>query len=277
MRMAGKSRRLVVNADDFGLSSSVNAAIIQAHQTGILTSASLMVNGEAFDEAVALSRCNPGLGVGLHLTLVCGRSALGQNRIPGLVNSEGRFRDNAIAAGCSYFFNWNLRRELEMEIDAQFARFNATGLVLDHVNGHLNIHMHPVVYGILVRHAEEWGIKAIRVTRDSAAIDWRIGKGKLLYRLSHSLVFSLLGARAFRQARNCKLRHTQNVFGLLQNGRVNEEYICALLPRLPLGDSELYSHPSVNGDRHELAALVSAAVKNRLREQGIELIRYQDL
>ena len=95
-------RRLIVNADDFGRSRAINEAVIRAHREGILTSASLMVNEPAADEAVALARENPGLGVGLHLALVCGRSALPPAGIPDLVNQNSEFTDNPVAAG----FRW---------------------------------------------------------------------------------------------------------------------------------------------------------------------------
>src|SRR5580765_4945877 len=97
-------RRLVVNADDFGRSPSINQAVIRAHREGILTTASLMVNEAACDEAVALARENPGLGVGLHLTLLCGHSALAQKEIPGLVNEHHELTNNPAGAGFRYFF-----------------------------------------------------------------------------------------------------------------------------------------------------------------------------
>src|ERR1700726_342545 len=96
------SRRLIVNADDFGRSHAINLAVIRAHREGILTTASLMVNEAAAEEAVALARENPGLGVGLHLALVCGRSALPPSAIPNLVNTHSQFTDNPVAAGFGY-------------------------------------------------------------------------------------------------------------------------------------------------------------------------------
>src|SRR5271154_6957886 len=102
--MAGsEKRRLIVNADDFGLSKSVNAAVIRAHREGVLTSASLMVNENGFDEAVKLAKENPKLGVGLHLTLLCGKSALPPEKIPGLVNAQGQFGKNPVLVGFNYF------------------------------------------------------------------------------------------------------------------------------------------------------------------------------
>src|SRR5690349_10998590 len=85
------SRRLIVNADDFGASRSINEAVIRAHREGILTTASLMVNEPACGEAVELAKQNPRLGVGLHLTLLMGHSALPPREIPGLVNERGEF------------------------------------------------------------------------------------------------------------------------------------------------------------------------------------------
>src|SRR5664279_146259 len=115
-----KPRRLIVNADDFGRSASINQAVIRAHRDGILTTASLMVNEPACEEAVALARENPKLGVGLHLTLLCGRSALPPEQIPGLVDAGGEFTSNPAGAGFRYFFRRSLREPLRREIHAQF-------------------------------------------------------------------------------------------------------------------------------------------------------------
>src|SRR5262249_6003728 len=97
--LTGHSRRLIVNADDFGRSSSINQAIARAHVEGILTCASLMVNEPACAEAVALARENPRLGVGLHLTLLCGHAALPREKIPGLINHQNEFVNDPVTAG----------------------------------------------------------------------------------------------------------------------------------------------------------------------------------
>lgn len=149
-------QRVIFNADDFGRSRSINEAVIRAHREGVLTTASLMVNGDAFDEAVALAKTHPALGVGLHLTLVTGRSTLPHAEIPGLVSHNGEFSNNPVAAGLGAFFRRSLRPQLEAEIAAQIARFQATGLVMDHVNGHLNFHLHPTIFGILMRIFADW-------------------------------------------------------------------------------------------------------------------------
>src|SRR5579862_6250198 len=116
-------RRLIVSADDFGLSPGVNAGIMRAHRDGILTDASLMVNGAACDEAVELARAAPRLSVGLHLVLLQGRAALPPSAIPGLVDAAGMFRDNPIAVGFRYFFTPGIHVQLEREICAQIEKY----------------------------------------------------------------------------------------------------------------------------------------------------------
>src|SRR3954469_12412598 len=129
-------RRLIVNADDFGRSQSINGAVIRAHRDGILTTASLMVNEPSCDEAVALAKENPKLGLGLHISLLFGRSALPPKVIPGLVNERSEFSESPVASGMKFFFRRELRAQIEAEVEAQFERFRATGLKCDHVNGH---------------------------------------------------------------------------------------------------------------------------------------------
>jgi hopanoid biosynthesis associated protein HpnK len=277
LRVKMRARRLIVNADDFGRSSAVNQAVIRAHVEGILTSASLMVNGAAFAEAVELARQHPSLGVGLHLTLVCGYSSLTDQEIPDLVNGQQIFSAQPVRAGFGYFFRADLRSQLAKEMQAQFEKFRRTGLPLDHVNGHLHLHLHPVIFGLLIDHAQAWGIRCLRLTRDPLWLNLRLAGGRWLYRLSHAVIFKLLARRARPMLERAGIHHTQAVFGLLQNGRITESYVAALLPRLPAGDSELYSHPTLEHTGTELAALVSPRIKALLRKLDIQLVRYQDL
>jgi hopanoid biosynthesis associated protein HpnK len=192
---SGAVRRLIVNADDFGRSASINQAVIRAHQEGILTTTSLMVNEAACEEAVALARENPKLGVGLHLTLLCGRSALPPDRIPGLVSAQREFTTSPAGAGWRYFFCGSLREQLRQEIHAQFERFRATGLPLDHVNGHLHLHLHPTVFRLLMEDAGQLGIERLRLTFDPFRLNLRLASGHLAYRAVHVAIFHLLSAR----------------------------------------------------------------------------------
>ena len=116
------SRQLIITSDDFGLSSGVNQAVEKAWQDGILTCASIMPGAAAFDEAVDIARRNPGLQVGLHLTLVQGKSVLPPEQIPGLVDKAGNFSNNPVTSGMRYFFDKGLYKQIKREIEAQILK-----------------------------------------------------------------------------------------------------------------------------------------------------------
>jgi len=149
--------------------------------------------------------------------------------------------------------------------------------MLDHVNGHLHFHLHPTVFSIVMELADEFGIQRMRLTRDPFRLEARLARGNWIYRATHAFIYWQLSARSRPVLQRRAIRHTRQVFGLLQNARVDEAYILKLLPHLPPGDSELYSHPSLDEFKHEFDALISPRVKAAVREHGIELIRYQDL
>jgi hopanoid biosynthesis associated protein HpnK len=270
-------RRLIVNADDFGRSRSINEAVVRAHKEGILTSASLMVNEPAFKEAVELAKANPTLGLGLHLTLLCGHSTLSPQQIPRLVNGDAEFTNSPAGAGFRYFFNPSLRNQLRQEIHAQFQKFRQSGLPLDHVNGHLHLHLHPAIFSILMEDATQLGIERLRLTFDPFRLNLKLASGHFFYRVLHATIYHCFSARARPALRRRNIRHTSHVFGLLQNARVDEPYLTRLLPCLPPGDSELYSHPSLDEFINEFQALVSPKVREMIQKLGIKLIRYQDL
>jgi len=163
------ARRLVVTADDFGAAPEVNVAVVRAHRDGILTSASLMVTGDAVEEAAQLARETPTLAVGLHLVLAQGRAAAPRAEIPDLVAEDGAFRREPVSTGIRYA--WQClsgagRAQLRREIEAQLAAFAATGLRLAHLDGHLNMHLHPMVLPILLELAPRYGIRAMRLLRE---------------------------------------------------------------------------------------------------------------
>ena len=269
--------RVIFNADDFGRSRSINTAVIRAHREGVLTTASLMVNGEAYEEAVELARAHPTLGVGLHLTLVMGRATLPPAEISGLVNEQGQFADNPVAAGLRGFFRRSLRPQFEAEIGAQIAKFRATGLPMDHLNGHLNFHLHPMIFDVLMRRHADWQLPAVRLTRDPFWLNARLADGQWFDRATHAFIYLLLSAWSRGRLRARGIRFVPHVFGLLQNARVDEDYLLKLLPALPAGDVEIYAHPNLDGFRHELDALVSPRVIELTKKLGIRRCRYQDL
>ena len=274
---SGTGRRLIVNADDFGLNAATNEAIIRGHREGILTSASLMMNEPGFEQALQMARENPRMGVGLHLTFLCGYSTLPHEKIPGLVNEKNEFDWNPARVGFKYFFRRELKEQLRDEMLAQFERFRSTGLPLDHVDSHHHLHAHPVIFKLLIESAQDLGIKHLRLTSEPFGIHARVALGYRLERLSHGLAYWLLAGPARRKLKQMDIKHTDAVFGLLQDARVDERYMERLLPRLPKGISEIYSHPSIDVFKHEMDALISPKIKHLTQSLGIKLIRYQDI
>jgi predicted glycoside hydrolase/deacetylase ChbG (UPF0249 family) len=202
---------------------------------------------------------------------------LAHEKIPGLTNARREFTNNPSSAGFRYFFKRSLREQLRAEIHAQFQKFRATGLKMDHLNGHLHLHLHPVIFQLLMEDAAQLGIERVRLTFDPFRLNLRLASGHLAYRALHVLIFHPLSARARPVLQQRGFRHTERVFGLLQNARVDEPYVFGLLAQLPPGDSELYSHPSLDEFRNEFDALISPRVRERVKQLGISLIRYQDL
>lgn len=269
--------RLIVNADDFGISQSANRAILRAHREGILTTTSLMVNGDAAAEAIQLAHAHPRLGVGLHLTFVKGRATLPPSRLDGLTDAQGAFTENPVGAGMRYFFSRGLHPAIAREVEAQFQAFRKSELPLDHVNGHLHFHLHPTLFAVLKTQATAWGIRQMRLTREPLGLNLKISRGNYLYRLSHAFIFECLARYAAPAFAARNIRHTDRVFGLLENDRITESYLLQLLERLKPGTYEVYAHPDEDAHAHELEALCSPRVAALVRQRQIQLIRYTDL
>ncbi len=273
-------RRVIVSADDFGLSEAVNEGIERAHREGVLGSCSLMVAGAAAADAVRRARTMPGLRVGLHLVVIEGAAVLAGSD---LVDRRGWFPSDQLRLGVNYFFRPAQRRQLAAEIRAQFQAFAATGLTLDHADAHKHMHLHPTVGRMLIEIGQAFGLRAVRVPAEPPAVMAACG------------VPAGLGARAMhagtrvlrRQILQAGLRCNDHVFGLAWSGQMTEARLLQLIPRLPAGVSELYFHPASRRDPTiaalmpdydhvgELDALLSPRVRDALA--GCAAIGYGDL
>ncbi|MFP3868651.1 MAG: hopanoid biosynthesis-associated protein HpnK [Desulfobacteraceae bacterium] len=280
-------RAVIITGDDFGLSSPLNQAIALAHRKGILTCASLMVGAPAWSEAVALAREMPDLCVGLHLTLIQGWAVLPPRLILHLADQQGNFRKHPIAAGLRFFFSRRLLNEIRQELAAQMEAFLSTGLTPWFVNGHLNIHLHPRVWPVVQELAREFNIPGMRLTQEDLRITLRLNRQRLVHKVAHALIFAWLGRRVQKSIHNSGLKSNDHLFGLLNDGQMDEDYLLGLLPQLRPGITEIYFHPALRsnpelrqwtpGYRHqdELAALLSPRVRQALVENGLELTNYQ--
>ncbi len=281
-----RRRFAIINGDDFGFSTGVNQGIIKAHDQGVLTSTSLMVTGEAFEEAVALAKAHPNLAVGLHLVLVCGKAVLPPSEVPKLVDLAGNFSSDSVKAGLHYQFSPAARRELRLEIRAQLEKFRQTGLQLSHVDGHLHMHSHPVVLRSLVEFALEFNIKVIRLPWEELSYTLNLDRDDLLNKLIWWGVFGGLRRYGEGLLKSKGIQFCDRVYGLLQSGRMSEDYLLRLIPQIQANVVEIYSHPAVaipneplNGPpgagEVELAAWLSKSVREELTVNGFELINFE--
>ncbi|HJQ25528.1 MAG TPA: hopanoid biosynthesis-associated protein HpnK [Blastocatellia bacterium] len=282
------TRHLIVNADDFGMSEAVNEAIIRAHREGVLTSTSLMVTGAAVEQAVRLAKENPGLAVGIHLVAVMGRSVLPQSEIPTLVDREQNFSNNPVAAGLKYFFSPQARRELRREIAAQFARFHETGLRLSHVDGHLHLHVHPVIFNEALRQAVKYGARRMRVPEEERRLALGFDASHRAQKTVFTIQFGGLARYMKRKLRAAGFTVPERVYGNLQSGRMDESYFLYMLDHLQAATAEIYFHPAIypadralDADEQqcqiEFETLLSRRVRERLAQSGVKLTNYVEM
>lgn len=273
--------RLIVNADDFGVSDSVNAAVMEAYHQGILTSCSLMVGEGAAAAAVRAARARPDLAVGLHLTTLCGHAVLPGSAVPRLVDAAGRLPGNPVRAGLRYALDRAAQTQLQRELRAQFERFRELGLPMSHVDGHLHLHLHPFIFDRVLALAEEFGCRRLRLPREDWRALWRSKGFRALSQAPLAAIFALLNRRARRRLRGRGFLWPGSVHGVFRTDRMDEDALLSLLKRLPPGDHEVYSHPDAGGrgaaGQKELSALTSPAVRRLFEERGICRITYRDL
>ncbi len=280
-------RKLIVNADDFGLSSGVNRAVEIAWQQGILTQTSLMAGGDAFEEAVDIARRNPNLQVGLHLTLVQGKPVLPPEQIPGLVGINGFFPDNPVSMGMKLFFDPTIRSQLRKEVEAQILKVKNAGISLSHIDGHLNIQMHPTVFALLSELMPLHGISSFRITRERLWENLRIDRSRMVGKTLERIIFGALAGHAMPTLKYYGISTAEEVKGVLNSGRMTEDYLLEILGRLQTGASEVYFHPGYLPDAEisrrmpdyhhedELTALLSPRVRERLQQLKIMLTNYR--
>lgn len=280
-------KRLIVNADDFGLHEAVNLGIYESHTRGIVTSASLMAGGSAFEDAVSVARNCPELGVGVHLTLVGGRPVLQPQEVPTLVDRQGLFCPSYPVFLKRYLTGSVRLAEVEQELAAQIDKIRLAGVNPTHIDSHQHLHVFPGLGGVVLKLARRFSIRAIRIPAEPAG--FLGGMTPSAGRLGGRFGLTLL-ANLFRQ--HCLaagLLAPQHFFGMLGGGQMNEERLQHIIQGLPEGDSEIMVHPGA-ADRilaseypweyqweAEMQALVSPGIKNLLKAKEVQTISFREL
>ncbi len=278
-------KRLIVNADDFGLSPEVNAGIMRGRRDGILRSASLMVAEPAARAAADLARDDPALDVGLHAVVCRGRSVLDASRLGAAVSATGEFMDSPVTAGLRYFFDRSMRAAMTDELRAQVERHLELVGYLNHIDGHLNFHVHPLFADILVHLAVEYKVPCIRLPRERVMTTIRLRRDNAPRKLVESIIFRTLSRRTRRMMAERGLTSTDALFGLHQSGHLSEDYVVGMIDRIRTGVTEFYFHPAADiggvppapEAQLEVEILTSARVRDAIDRNGIELITFADL
>jgi len=289
-------KRLIVNADDFGLTGGVNQAIIKARLEGLISSASLLANGEAFEEAIALSRQDPRLGVGIHLNLTEGRPVAPASSVPSLINGRGFFARKPAGLWRAMLLGRVSAIEIERELRAQIETVVAAGIVPTHLDSHKHVHALPALGKISLKLALQYGIGAIRCVAETwPALGYLLrrfprAQARILRQRFNSLILSALSCRWRRWLPQAGVTCAQHFYGVTPTGFLEDELLREILRRLPDGASELMCHPGfadqalrqtptrlVEQREKEYQALTRQDTRLLAKELGIKLINYGDL
>lgn len=283
-------KKLIVNADDFGFTMGVNTGIVRAYNDGIVTSATIMANGDAFDEAVEMARANPGLGVGIHLALVGGSPVSSVKAIPSLVDENG-----LLPRTLTRLFRMLVRRavttvDLVTELRAQVRRVVEAGITPTHFDSHKHSHIHPRVMRAISVVAREFNVSRIRNPFEGLLSPGAFGSAGQIKQAVLSAAI-LPGAIEFtRAARESRLKTPDHFCGVKLTGALDGAAIRRIMKSLKDGTTELMCHPGVYDSalerghtrlkqerQSELTALCEPGLRDLAKQFDISLVSYREL
>jgi predicted glycoside hydrolase/deacetylase ChbG (UPF0249 family) len=277
-------RLLVINADDFGLAPGVNRGIVEAHEAGALSSASMMVNTPAFEEAVSLARARvPRLGVGLHFNILSGRPL---SEVPTLVDLQtGSFFSLAELTRRAMLGRVHAA-DVRRECDAQLGALISAGIRPTHLDSHRHTHALPSVLAPVVASARAAGVRIVRRPLDRPTLGDAMASAKML--VLHAAWYAAV--TALTPSDREWLTPAPHFRGIALQGAPDvERRLLALLEQLPSGATEVMLHPGHDDAvlaaqdpyRHErereVAALRSPAIRERLTRGDIALVSFAQL
>ncbi|MDR2639518.1 MAG: ChbG/HpnK family deacetylase [Helicobacteraceae bacterium] len=251
------SKVLIVNADDLGISRSRNAAIEEGYKNGVLTSASLMVNGEYFDEAIDIIRRCGDLSVGVHLNIVEGKALIADSP---LADKNGAFKRGFVgillrSGGKSF------QKAVEAEFRAQIELAKSVCRV-DHIDSHVHTHAIPPIFKIAAKLANEYQIPFIRTQYESAYITPRINKIFTVKYPVNLVKIALLNLFTKINAKHIPkpLKTNDAVIGVGYTGMMDVDTIKYGVRAAKEGVIEIIAHPDLNSS--ELDMILDASVKD---------------
>jgi len=284
---AAAGRRLIVNADDFGLTPPITDGVIDAFERGILTSASLVATGETFDRAAHYAATHPELDSGVHLMIVRGAPVLPPERVASLVQEDGRFLPGYGEFMARYLSGGVRDEEVEAEWSAQIARLRGAGVRMTHLDSIQHLHLVPGLFRVALRIARANGIMAMRFPRVPTVLR-RAEKGTVRRSLEF-LPLRLMEQSNLPYLNSSGIRTPDRFFGFHSTGHLDQKALRSALFGVPQGTSELVCHPG-RGEpegspiagwdyewRAELEALTSSESRQIIESQGIELTTVSEM
>lgn len=280
-------KKLIVNADDFGLHTEVNKAIIDGYQHGCIRSTSLMPTGAAVEEACELARANPDLGIGIHITLVAERPVLPPEKVSTLLAENGKFHADHMVFIKNYLAGKIDKSELYAECEAQIAKAMSFGLNITHLDSHQHLHTLPGVTGICLELMKKYGIRKMRFPGEGFLFTGGCEAGAFRRVAKCGLTMCAMLARSKAKCYNVDM--PDHFFGMLAGGQMKEEFFMNILRALPEGVSEIMVHPGADAkllgtfyDWHyhwedELASVKASAAADYIQKHNIELISFKEL
>jgi hopanoid biosynthesis associated protein HpnK len=274
-------KRLIVNADDFGMAESVNDGIIKGFNDGIITSASFMAGARAAEHAAILARDNPSLGVGVHLCLTLVRPVAEPAKIRTLAPG-GVLPNGPLPLMARLFFGSIKIGEVELELRAQIERALALGIKPDHIDGHQHVHMMKRVFDVALKLAAEYAIPAMRYP-----VGPDIGRVRGAKRIEKK-IFEGIARKNRRALEEAGIKFPDCFFGFAETGNLDAEKLLTILEALPDGTSELMCHPGLPSETlaednwgagwgTELDAVTDEEAKEILEKQSIKEIKFSEI
>ena len=272
---------LIINADDFGQAESINRGIIEAHETGMVTSASILANGEAAQSAVEKSRDYPKLGLGIHLSLVYGVPCAPRERVESLLFKEGNFARGYGQFALRYYSGGVKLCEVEYEWECQ--REKLGDIRLYHLDSHQHLHLLPGLFKTAVKLAKKWDIKIIRVPWENIRVKTKGGT----YMPMKVLNFYSRGKKNILAENG--INHTDYFFGSSFSGGMVKSAWEEVIPVIPIGLTEIMCHPGRENENtrkrygwknkweEELKALTDEDLKNAAQSAGIVFTNFQEV
>lgn len=285
-------KQLILNADDFGYTRGINQAIFRAHREGVLSSATLMANAAAFDDAVKISRDCPELGVGCHFVLIGGNSVADPREIPSLATPDGRLPQSLPGFVAAISSGKIKPDDIARELRAQVAKIRAAGIEPTHLDSHKHTHAHPRAFQAIARTAQELGITRIRNPFERLHDSWTtMREGKAYSNQIFAAAAARVTAGSFHRIMTEFALKTPDTFlGLAVTGQIDSNVLQAMVRNLSDGSTEIMLHPGIcdaeliaTGTRlssareTELQSLLDPEVKLLIEKENVRRISFREL